>query len=121
GRKLRDHRGTAVMKDSAEEGAVDAIVLKIFIDADEVLVAIAEIRRIENTTIQHWKRARNIFNGCRICLAEVLLLRSPGIFYERRVVKGCYWGGANTDICRHISIQDVGSECAGVVCLGKGK
>src|SRR2546430_2629383 len=42
-RKLRDHCGTAIVEYGTEEGTIDAVVLEVFVYADEVLIAVPEI------------------------------------------------------------------------------
>ena len=107
GRELRDRRRSAEAEICAEEAAVNSIVFEIFVDADEVLVAVAEIAGIENTSINHGGGTRQVIS--RRCSTSA-----------REDVIGCLRHGSAAQSRGSISIQNLGAECVGKVLLRKG-
>ena len=63
GRELRNNRRTAIMENRPVKTAVDAVVFEVLVDAREILVAVAEISRVGNSSIQHRERAGDVFYG----------------------------------------------------------
>ena len=107
GRELRDRRRPAEAENRTEEAAINSVVLEIFVDADEVLIAIAEIARVENTSVNHGCGTRQI-TGRR---------SSTGAWKNvigrlRHLAAGQSRGS--------ISVQNLGAECVGKVLLRKG-
>src|SRR5580704_10447435 len=65
GRKLRDHVWIVLMGQCAEEASVNAVPREVFIDADEILIAVAVTGRIENAGVDHRRRAGQETRGRR--------------------------------------------------------
>ena len=51
GRKLRNWRWPTEVQSCPEKTAIDAVVLEVFVNPNEVLIAIAEVTGVENTRI----------------------------------------------------------------------
>src|SRR5215467_5910595 len=105
GGKLRNRCGPTVAEQSAEEAAVYAVVLQVFVNADEVLSAVAEIGRVETSRIDHRSGTRQIVCRSRsTCAGEDIV--------------GRFQDGCADDMRRHVSRQNLSTK--GVWIIGFG-
>src|SRR6516162_1757672 len=104
-RELRDRRGSAVVKHRAKETAVDAIILEVLVHTDEILRAIAEIRGIERSRIDHRRRAWQI-------------VRCGGSAGTREDIVCGFQNRCPYDVGGYVGIQNLGSKRIRIVGLG---
>src|SRR5215469_3594820 len=64
------------MKNRPEEAAIDAIVLEVFVNPNEILVAIAEIRGVEDACVNQRGSARQAIGRWRPACAWKHVIRS---------------------------------------------
>ena len=106
GRKLRDHVGPAIVQKCSEETPINTIIFESLINANKILVAVAEATGIEYSGVNHRSCARQI--ACRGRSAST----------RENVVCGLRYA-TDRRARRLVGIQDFGSKGARKVGLGK--
>src|SRR5207237_8988455 len=99
GRELRDHVGPAIVQKCSEETPINTVIFKSLINANKILVAVAEATGIEYSGVNHRSCTRQI--ACRGRAAST----------RENVVCGLRYA-TDRRTRRLVGIQDLGSKGA---------
>lgn len=109
-RKLRNRRRTASLKGGPEKTGINSVVLEILVNANEILIAVAEVAGIESTRIRNRQRAGDVLNGWRP--AKIVTTRVLAEVFKSRL------GYAAAGQPRgRISVQDMSTKSAWMIRL----
>src|ERR1700722_547193 len=104
GGELRNNIRRRVGLQRPKETAVDAVLAEVFVHANEVLGAIDDVCGIEYSAVDHRRRARQVLGG------------GGSTSSRENVICSCRHGNAD-HVGWDVSIQYLGSKCAGVIRL----